>query len=67
MATRTPDRPSNYERLRDQVRDRKVRGNSSTGPNDKERADWAYGNTKMENEAVTREMAKRAVERRKHR
>jgi hypothetical protein len=28
---------------------------------DEERADWAYGNAKLSNEDVTREMAERAV------
>lgn len=54
-----------YEGLRDRVKDIKSRGQKAVGPNDRERADWAYGNTKMENEAITRGMAKRAVEKRK--
>lgn len=27
-----------------------------------QRIDWAYGNTKLENENITREMAERAVD-----
>jgi hypothetical protein len=30
---------------------------------DEERADWAYGNAKLSNEDVTREMAEKAVSR----
>ena len=41
-------------RLRDQ-------GRLPVSPTDAQRADWAYGNTVIENEAVTREMAEKAV------
>jgi hypothetical protein len=51
-----------YEELRDRV---KAMNKADSSPTDRERADWAYGNTKMENDAVTREMAEEAVQRRK--
>jgi hypothetical protein len=57
----------NYEALRDRVRELRLRGDGATGPSDDDRADWAYGNTKMENDDITREMADEAVERRRSR
>lgn len=66
MAKRTRD-TSNYENLKGRVRDMKTREHKAIGPSDKDRADWAYGNTKMENRSVTRKMATRAVEKRKPR
>ncbi|ETW93112.1 MAG: hypothetical protein ETSY1_40645 [Candidatus Entotheonella factor] len=51
-----------YETLRDRVR---ALNEPGAELNDDERADWAYGNTKMENETVTREMAKKTLKRRK--
>jgi hypothetical protein len=60
---RTPQ-SGEYEKLKERVREVKGR---PIGPTDRERADWAYGNTKMENSAITRDMARRAVESRKPR
>ncbi len=54
-------RPTTYEMLRDQVRAMRL---ADSQPSDEERADWAYGNAKLANEAVTREMATEAVEKR---
>lgn len=66
MAKRTREN-SRYENLKGRVRDMKTREDKTIGPSDKERADWAYGNTKMENRSVTRKMASKAVEKRKSR
>ena len=62
MPDTKPDQSETYETLRERV---KALNESTSGPTDRERADWAYGNTKMENEAVTRELAEQALERRK--
>jgi hypothetical protein len=65
MADPKAPEPS-YERLRDQLK--RERGDDQAArPTDRERADWAYGNTKIENDAITREMAERAVAKRKPR
>lgn len=66
MSKRTRD-GSSYERLKSRVQEMKDREHKTTGPSDKDRADWAYGNTKMENSSVTRKMAREAVEKRKSR
>ena len=58
---------SNYERLKGRVQEMKDQKHKATGPSDKDRADWAYGNTKMENRSVTRKMAREAVDKRKSR
>lgn len=65
MGTSKHEGSGSYERLRDRVKEMKNRDSMATGPNDRERADWAYGNTKMENDAITRKMAERAIEKRK--
>jgi hypothetical protein len=46
------------ERLESEIRDR-IR--EPMWPTDEQRADWAYGNTVIENSSVTLEMAQRAV------
>lgn len=50
-----------YEKLKAEVRRLREKGRISGYPSPEERADWAYGTTKIENEAVTREMAEDAV------
>ncbi len=62
MSETKPGQPTTYEKLRDQVRGM---NRTRSAPSDEERADWAYGNAKMENEDVTREMARQAVKSRK--
>lgn len=52
----TTKRNGEYQFLRS-----RVNRLSRKGPSDRQRADWAYGNAKIENSAVTREMADRAV------
>lgn len=58
--TKRHQMPETYEAMRALVRAMPHRALT-----DSERADWAYGNTVMENPAITREMAERAVEQRK--
>ncbi|PON16414.1 hypothetical protein C2W62_18525 [Candidatus Entotheonella serta] len=53
----TKDGDTSYEALRDRVKTMPRRPLT-----DQERADWAYGNTVIENPAITREMAEQAVE-----
>jgi len=54
-------KPSSYERLKAEVQRLRREGRIEERPNEKERADWAYGTTKIENRAVTREMAEKAA------
>jgi hypothetical protein len=58
-----PDQDSrqSYSRLKEQVSAALADGKFSRWPDDTQRVDWAYGNTKIENEDVTREMVQRAV------
>jgi hypothetical protein len=50
-----------YEKLRAEVRRLRAAGQISGSPTPEERADWAYGTTKIENEEITREMTEAAV------
>jgi hypothetical protein len=52
-----------YEELLQEVRRLQDAGVLPSHPTPDQRADWAFGNTKIENSDVTREMAERAVER----
>jgi hypothetical protein len=54
-----------YETLRRRARALQDEGKLPLRPTDKQKADWAYGNTVIENEDVTLEMAERAVARRR--
>jgi hypothetical protein len=51
-----------YEELLAEVRRLQDAGKLPVRPTREQRIDWAYGNTKIENSAVTREMAERAVD-----
>jgi hypothetical protein len=51
-----------YEELLARVRELQDAGALSSRPTRDERIDWAYGQTKLENEAITREMVARAVD-----
>jgi hypothetical protein len=48
--------------LQREVRRLQKEGRLPVWPTDEQRADWAFGNTVIENAAVTFEMAQRAVE-----
>jgi len=50
-----------YEALKAQVDQALADGKFSRWPSDAQRVDWAFGNTKIENQDVTREMIERAV------
>jgi hypothetical protein len=50
-----------YEELRRKIRDLQNQGTLPTWPTPDQRADWAYGNTVIENANVTLEMAQKAV------
>ena len=47
--------------LEREVRNQKTAGAISVWPSDEQRADWAFGNTVIENGSVTREMAQKAA------
>lgn len=51
-----------YEELLSEVRDLQDAGRLPMHPTRDQRVDWAYGNTKIENSTITREMAERAVD-----
>lgn len=51
-----------YDELLAEVRRLQDAGKLPVRPTREQRIDWAYGNTKIENSAVTREMAERAVD-----
>lgn len=51
-----------YEELLLEVRALQDAGQLPSHPTRAQRIDWAYGNTKIENSAVTLEMAERAVD-----
>ena len=53
--------PKSYEALCIQVRALQDRGELPTHVTREQAADWAYGNTKIENDAVTRDMADAAA------
>ena len=52
---------STYEELLAEVQRLRSVGSVPAPPTYKQRVDWAYGNTKIENDDVTREMAEHAV------
>jgi hypothetical protein len=51
-----------YEELLAEVRLLQDAGKLPVRPTREQRIDWAFGNTKIENSDVTREMAERAVD-----
>jgi hypothetical protein len=51
----------NFEELRRKVRKLQDRGALPVWPTDEERADWAFGNTAIENDNITRDMAESAA------
>ncbi len=51
-----------YEELLAEVTRLQDRGEIPLRPTRAQRIDWAYGNTKIENAEITREMAERAVD-----
>ncbi len=57
-----PTMSRSYEELLAEVRRLQDAGKLPVRPTREQRIDWAYGNTKIENSAVTREMAERAVD-----
>ena len=50
-----------YEELQKRVSELQKAGKLPTWPTAEQRADWAYGNTVIENSSVTLEMAQKAV------
>jgi hypothetical protein len=52
-----------YEQLKARVLQLRQEGRVQVWPTDEERIDWVYGNTKIENEDITREMVEQAVAR----
>ena len=52
-----------YGQLKAEVQRLQSEGKVNAWPTDEERIDWAYGNSKIENDGVTREMAEQAVAR----
>ena len=53
---------SNYDDLKARVQTLLAAGQIDRFPTREQRIDFAYGNTKIENEMVTREMVERAVD-----
>jgi hypothetical protein len=53
---------SNYENLKAEVQRMHAAGTLELWPSREQRIDWAYGTTKIENSAVTRQMAEIAVD-----
>jgi uncharacterized iron-regulated protein len=53
--------PQTYEQLKARVLQLRQEGRVQVWPTDEERIDWVYGNTKIENEDITREMVEQAV------
>jgi hypothetical protein len=51
-----------YDELLSEVRVLQDAGRLPLRPTREQRIDWAYGNTKIENSTITREMAERAVD-----
>lgn len=51
-----------YDELKEQIQKAMAAGQIDRVPSREQRIDFAYGNTKIENEAVTREMCARAVD-----
>lgn len=52
-----------YEKLKAKIQQLREEGRIEEWPTREQRIDWAYGTTKIENSAVTREMAEQAVDR----
>lgn len=52
---------SNYEELKRQIQQLQREGKLPSEPTHEQRVDWAYGNTALDCEGVTRDMAERAV------
>jgi hypothetical protein len=50
-----------FDELKAELRRLRREGTISGSPTPEERADWAYGTTKIENEEITREMTIAAV------
>jgi hypothetical protein len=50
-----------YEQLKARVLQLRQEGRVQVWPTHEERVDWVYGNTKIENEDITREMVEQAV------
>lgn len=55
-------RERSYEELMAEVTRLQTEGRVPSRPSRAQMIDWAYGNTKIENEDVTREMVTRAVD-----
>jgi hypothetical protein len=53
---------SDYDELKAKVQTLLAAGQIERVPNREQRIDFAYGNTKIENDQVTREMVERAVD-----
>jgi len=53
---------SDYDDLKAKVQELLAAGQIQAAPDRAQRIDFAYGNTKIENDKVTREMAERAVD-----
>ena len=51
-----------YDKLKAQVQALVAEGRLDASTSREQRIDFAYGNTKIENESVTREMVERAVD-----
>lgn len=60
-STRKDRMERTYEQLKARVKELQAQGKIDVWPSDEQRADWAYGNTKIENDGVTREMAEAAA------
>ena len=58
---------SSYDDLKTKVQGLLAAGQIDRVPSREQRIDFAYGNTKIENELVTREMVERAVDASDHR
>jgi hypothetical protein len=50
-----------FDELKAELRRLRKEGTISGSPTPEERADWAYGTTKIDNEEITREMTIAAV------
>jgi hypothetical protein len=57
---------SSYEELKAKVQELLADGQIERVPTREQRIDFAYGNTKIENEEITREMAEQAVDASEH-
>jgi hypothetical protein len=52
-----------YEQLKARVLQLRQEGRVQVEPTDEERIDWVYGNTKIENDDITRAMVEQVVAR----